>query len=230
MMNLAGPSYDFGNVLFAVLQECEHRRRGLLANEAERALYDVARAKLEQVHRSYLECGGGPEYWRELESEVLQTAMPQYVAAALEQTRLERTNYDLWRRGDPAARALWTVGALAVGGLIVFLPFIPVFDDTFAFLAAAAGTFYPEIKRAYFDFRHSRALNHLITGAEAYQKNRRIHYMTNAEVFDAFRAVGTPAAAEPAAPPAAPPQAVPAPPVPPADAEPAATPRRAQRA
>ena len=30
VLNLAGSPFDFGNVLFAVLQECEHRRRGLL--------------------------------------------------------------------------------------------------------------------------------------------------------------------------------------------------------
>jgi len=185
-LNLAGPSYDFGNVLFAVLQECEHRRRGLLANEAERGLYEVARAKLEQVHRSYLESGGTPDYWRDLEREVLETAMPQYVAAAIEETRLERTNYDLWRRGDPLARACWALGALALGGLIVLLPFIPIFEDSFAFLLAAAGLFYPEIKRAHFQLRHTRALNRLIAGAEAYQTDRRIHYTTDAELFGAL--------------------------------------------
>ena len=31
MLNLAGREYDFGPVLFAVLQECEHRRRSLPA-------------------------------------------------------------------------------------------------------------------------------------------------------------------------------------------------------
>jgi len=195
MLNFAGPAYDFGNVLFAVLQECEHRRRGLLANEAERGLYDAARAKLAQIHASYLESGGSPDYWRELEKEVLATAMPQYVAAALEQTRLERTNYDLWRRGDPLARTCWALGALAVGGLVVYLPFIPIFEDAFAFALAGVALFYPEIKRAFFDFRHSRELNRLITGAEAYQKNRRIHYVTNAELFADFPSAGT--AAEP---------------------------------
>ena len=42
MINLAGSSYDYGNVLFAVLQECEHRRRGLLPNEAEARLREIA--------------------------------------------------------------------------------------------------------------------------------------------------------------------------------------------
>jgi hypothetical protein len=185
-LNLAGPSYDFANVLFAVLQECEHRRRGLLAHEAERDLYEVARAKLEQIHRSYLENGGTADYWRDLEKEVLATAMPQYVAQAIEETRLERTNYDLWRRGDPVARATWALGALVLGALIVLLPFIPIAEDTFAFLLALAGLFYPEIKRVHYHLRHTRALNRLIADAEAYQRNRRIHYTTEAELFGAL--------------------------------------------
>ncbi|HEY8021400.1 MAG TPA: hypothetical protein VIH93_09875 [Thermoanaerobaculia bacterium] len=198
MLNLAGPSYDFDHVLFAVLQECEHRRRGLLANEAERALHDAARAKLEQIHKSYVERGGTPDYWREVETEVLRTAMPQYAAEAIEQTRLERTNYDLWRHGDPLARACWGLGALAVGGLIVWLPFIPIFEDAFAFGLALTGLFYADIKRGFYQVRHARSLNRLIAGALAYQKNRLIHYMTDAELFEAIDVAG--GAAEEAAP------------------------------
>jgi len=186
MLNLAGSSYDFDHVLFAVLQECEHRRGGLLANDAEHGLYTAALDKLKQIHESYLERGGQPDYWREVENEVLKTALPQYVPQAIEQTRLERTNYDLWRRGDPLARACWGLGALAVGGLIVALPFIPIFEDAFALALGAAGLFYPEIKRGFFNFRHARTLNRLIAGAQAYQKNRLIHYMTDTELFEAI--------------------------------------------
>ncbi len=227
-LNLAGPSYDFANVLFAVLQECEHRRRGLLAHEAERDLYEVARAKLEQIHRSYLESGGTADYWKDLEREVMATAMPQYVAQAVEETRLERTNYDLWRRGDPVARATWALGALALGGLIVLLPFIPIFEDAFAFFLAFAGLFYPEIKRVHYHFRHTRALNRLIADAEAYQTNRRIHYTTEAELFGALDSLdGTAeeraeaAATEPVQPAAAPAgeKAAVAPPRPPRQAQ-----------
>lgn len=201
-LNLAGPSYDFGNVLFAVLQECEHRRRGLLAHEAEGALMEVAKVKLRQIHQSYLESGGTPDYWRDLEREVLATAMPQYVAAAVEETRLERTNYDLWRRGDPVARAAWALGALLLGGLIVLIPFIPIFEDSFAFLLALAGLCYPEIKRAHFHLRHTRMLNRLIAEADAYQANRRIHYTSEAELFgalDQLDGTATPEAAAKAA-------------------------------
>src|SRR4051794_19116055 len=119
MLNLAGSSYDFGNVLFAVLQECEHRRRALLPNEAEARLREIARAKLAEIRESYEECGGTAGYWEQLEREVLETALPQYIPAAAEQTRLEKTNYDLWRQGDPAARALFGLLGLLIGGIII---------------------------------------------------------------------------------------------------------------
>lgn len=191
MLNLAGSSYDYGNVLFAVLQECEHKRRALLPNEAEARLREIARAKLAEIRESYEECGGTASYWQELEREVIETALPQYTPAALEQNRLEKGNYDLWRHGDPAARALYGLIGLVIGGLIVAAPFIPIFEDAFAFALAAAGFLYPEIKKTVFDFRHARLLNRLITQAEKYQKNPRLHYVSEARLQEELEAVGT---------------------------------------
>jgi hypothetical protein len=190
MWNLAGPSYDFGNVLFAVLQECEHRRRALLPNEAASRLAEIARAKLAEIRESYAECGGTGAYWQALEGEVLETALPQYVPAAVEQTRLEKTNYDLWRHGDPAARALFGLIGLIVGGLVVAAPFIPIWEDAFAFALAAAGFLYPELKKTVLDLRHTRVLNRLISQAERYQKDRRLHYVSEARLSAELDAVG----------------------------------------
>src|SRR5436853_2501238 len=116
MLNLAGREYDFGPVLFAVLQDCEHRRRSLPADEEQTAagLMELARRKLAEIEPCYVEAGGSPGYWRELESEVLETALPQYAAAAAAQTRLERQSYGLWRQGDPVSRLV-----LGLGGLVV---------------------------------------------------------------------------------------------------------------
>ena len=191
MLNLAGSSYDYGNVLFAVLQECEHRRRALLPNEAEARLREIARAKLAEIRESYDECGGTAGYWEDLEREVLETALPQYILAAVEQTRLEKSNYDLWRQGDPAARALFGLIGLVIGGIIIAIPWIPIFEDAFAFALAAAGFLYPELKKTAFDFRHARTLNRLITKAERYQKDQRIHYVSEARLAEELGAVGT---------------------------------------
>jgi hypothetical protein len=181
MLNLAGPSYDFGNVLYAVLQECEHVRRGLLPNEAEERLQATARAKLEEIRGSYEEMGGTRPYWDRLEREVMEAMLPQYLPA-VEQTRLEKNSYDVWRHGDPAARALLTLIGLILGGLIVKAPFIPIVEDAFAFVLAAAFFLYPEIKQLYFDRRHTRFLNRLIVQAEKYQKNERLHYVSEASL------------------------------------------------
>jgi hypothetical protein len=194
MLNLAGTSYDFGNVLFAVLQECEHQRRALLPNEAAARLREIARAKLAEIHESYTELGGTGAYWGELEREVMETALPQYIPGAVEQTRLERDNYDLWRQGDPAARALFGLLGLVVGGLIIKAPFIPIFEDTFAFLLTAAGLLYPEIKKTYFDHRHSRFLNRMIVHAEKYQKSQHLQYVSQARLQEELEEVGGPAA------------------------------------
>jgi hypothetical protein len=191
MLNLAGSSYDFGNVLFAVLQDCEHQRRALLPNQAEARLAEIARAKLAEIRESYEECGGTEPYWRSLEREVMQTAMPQYVPAAIEQNRLEKGNYDLWRQGDPAARALFGLIGLVIGGLIIAAPFIPIWEDAFAFALAAAGFLYPEIKKTVHDYRHSRLLNRLIAQAEKYQRDERIHYVSEARLQEELDAVET---------------------------------------
>ncbi len=174
-----------------VLQECEHRRRALLPNEAEARLREIARAKLAEIRESYEECGGTAGYWEDLEREVFETTLPQYIPAAVEQTRLEKTNYDLWRQGDPAARALFGLIGLVIGGIIIAIPWIPIFEDAFAFALAAAGFLYPELKKTAFDFRHARTLNRLITKAERYQKDQRLHYVSEARLAEELDAVGT---------------------------------------
>ena len=192
MLNVAGSSFDFGNVLFAVLQECEHVRRALLPNEAHGRLLEAARRKLAQIQESYVENGGTPGYWEELEREVLETSMPAYIPEAIEQTRLEKSGYDIWRRGDAVARALFALGGLILGGLIIAAPFIPIWEDAFAFVLAVGGLLYPEIKQLVTNFRHSRLLNGMIVEAEKYQKNSRIHYLSDARLQKELESIGEP--------------------------------------
>jgi hypothetical protein len=196
ILNCAGHSFDFGNVNFAVIHECEHRRRGLLPDHLDAALNDIARTKLAQVHDSYVEAGGTPSYWAALEREIFETTMPQYIAAAREKNRLEKCNYELWRSGDLVSRATLALVALTIGGIIVALPFIPIFEDAFAFFLALTAWFYPELKRLMFEHRHARLLNRLIIDAEKYQHDHRIHYVSQAALDEAFRTPALPARSE----------------------------------
>jgi hypothetical protein len=187
ILNAAGQSFDFGHVNFAVVHECEHRRRGLVPDHLERELVDVARSKLALIHVSYMEAGGTASYWSALERDVMETTMPQYIAIAREKNRLEKSNYELWRGGDLVSRAVMALIALTIGGIIVALPFIPIFEDAFAFFLALMAWFYPELKRMMFEHRHARALNQLIVNAERYQHDLRIHYVSQAALDEAFQ-------------------------------------------
>jgi hypothetical protein len=186
MLNIAGPEYDFGSIVFVVLEECEHRRRGFDSDEAEFQLLRVAKEKLAHIKQAYDEFGGSAAYWKVLETEVLETAMPQYIDAAREMTALERAKFGIWRGGDPLARVTFALGALLVGSILIALPFVPIFERLFAFALAVAAFLYPELKRWTHERRHFRALNRIITDAAQYQRNAKLHYMTSSEIRDSF--------------------------------------------
>lgn len=186
VLNIAGPEYDFGSIVFVVLEECEHRRRGFDDDELEFQLLETARTKLKRIKKAYDEFGGSNAYWQSLEKEVLETAMPQYIDAAREMNALERTSFGIWRGADPLARFVFAIMGLIIGSVLIALPFIPIFEVMFAFALAVAGAFYPEIKRYTHERRHFRVLNRLVTDAARYQQNARLHYMTTTDIRESF--------------------------------------------
>ena len=192
IVNVAGSAFDFGRVIFAVLQSCEHQRRSFSAEEAPVQLVDVARAKLAEIRESYVEAKGSESYWKQLEHEIFVTVLPQYIPKAIAQTKRENGDYGLWRGGDMPARFVMFLVALLIGVAIIEAPFIPIFEQAFAFFLAACGWFYPEIKRWTYESRHSRLLNRLIVGGEEYQKNTDIHYLSDRALNELFEGDASP--------------------------------------
>ena len=190
VLNIAGPEYDFGSVVFVVIGECEHRRRGFANDELEFQLMEAARGKLKKIKGAYDEFGGSPAYWKALEKEVLETAMPQYIGAAKKMNALERNSFGVWRDGDPAARTAFGLGGLVVGGVLKALPFIPTLENMFVFALAVAGFLYPDLKRYTHERRHVKTLNRLVNDAAAYQQNARLHYMTTTDIRESFHIGG----------------------------------------
>jgi hypothetical protein len=188
VLNIAGPEYDFGSVVFVVLGECEHRRRGFDDDELEDQLMQAAKAKLEKIKAAYDEFGGSAAYWKALETEVLETAMPQYIDAAREMNALEKTKFGVWRGGDPAARIGLGLLGLVVGTIIIaVVPFPAVIESIFAFALGGTGLTYPELKRYTHERRHYKTLNRLIADAGAYQSNAKLHYMTTTDIRQSFQ-------------------------------------------
>jgi hypothetical protein len=186
MLNIAGPEYDFGNVVFVVLQECEHRRRGFDDHDLDQQLLATARGKLAKIKAAYAEFGGSPAYWEALETEVLKTAMPQYMVAAREMNALERGKFGVWRGGDPLARITFALAGLLLAWMLFFVPFVRLFEAAFMVTFVATGFFFPDIKRWTHERRHTRLLNRLVADAAAYQQNAKLHYMTTTDIRESF--------------------------------------------
>lgn len=187
MLNIAGPEYDFCHVVFAVLQECEHRRRGADPGNTEEQLIGWARAKLDEVHACYQEFGGSKSYWESLEKEVLETVLPQYIPAAVEMNRLERSGWSVLRKGDLGARILYAIFGLILGSILIAIPWIPIFEDMFAFAFTVGGFLYPDLKRYLYEHRHARLLNRIVLESQRYQENALIHYETTRAIQDSFQ-------------------------------------------
>jgi hypothetical protein len=186
MLNIAGPEYDYAQVVFAVLQECEHRRRSFDDDEFESRTLECAREKLASVKKAYDEFSGSATYWDGLQKEVMSVVVPQYIVSAREITQRERRGFGVWRNGDVLARAVFALIGLTIGGIIIELPFIPIFERMFAFALTFLGFIYPELVRFMYERRHTRALNRLITTSAKYQENARIQYMTTDEITRAL--------------------------------------------
>ena len=181
MLNLTGPEFDVANVVHAVLADCEHRRRAVTGNFAV-AMEENARRKLAVARAAFDEAHGDPKYWVNLEREVIDTALPQYVRIAERQNRLERAHYDIWRNGDLGARCAFALIGLTVGGIIVAVPFIPIYIDAFAFFLALCGWFYPELKKLLHDFTYTRRLNAIVAEAIRYQRRSSMEFITLAQL------------------------------------------------
>jgi hypothetical protein len=186
MLNIAGADYDYAQVVYVVLQEAEHRRRGFDEQHFDSEIRACATEKLAEIKAAYDEFGGSAAYWDALEKEVDEVVLPQYLAAARVMTDLERNNFGIWRGGDLGARFAFALAGLIIGSIIIALPFIPIYEDLFAFALTAAGFLYPDLKRFMHERRYMKVLNRLVADSARYQENARLHYMTTHDIQKAF--------------------------------------------
>jgi hypothetical protein len=186
MLNIAGAEYDYAQVVYVVLQECEHRRRSFEEESFEADVRACAAEKLAEIKAVYDESGGSAVYWEALEKEVDEVVLPQYIEAAGGITEQERNSFGIWRGGDLGARLAFALAGLVIGGIIIKLPFIPIAEDMFAFALTATGFLYPDLIRFMHQRRYMKVLNRIVADSARYQENARLHYMTTQDIKKAF--------------------------------------------
>jgi hypothetical protein len=159
-----------------VLAHLERRRADIAGDDARvRAEVGVA---LEPVRSAYREAELPPAYLAALEREVTAAVPAQWRRIAEPYTALEQRNFRLWRGGDPVARIVFVFIGLAVGGLCVELPFIPIWEKWFPFALAIGAWWLPDLQVRWQRRRYARALGRIVESVAAAQPALEQHVTT----------------------------------------------------
>jgi hypothetical protein len=120
-VNLYPSQYQLGALSAHVVSLLERRRAGFETwdDASEAALLDEARRALAEAGQQFRELADDGPYWQRVTDQVLTVALPRYLKLARAQHELEQRKYDLWRGGDLLSRALYALGGLAVGVIVL---------------------------------------------------------------------------------------------------------------
>jgi hypothetical protein len=162
------PEFGIEKVAVDVLAHLERHREAAVRDEGATAReLEVA---LEPVRAAYRESELPPAYFAALEYE-LRSALPAaWRAVAVSFTALEARGFGRWRGGDLSARLTYVLGGLALGGLIVWLPFIPIWEKWVPFALAVSGWWLPDAQVAWHRRRYGRELGRIVRRFEASQR------------------------------------------------------------
>jgi hypothetical protein len=141
------------------LQVLEHleRHRHAIAEDSARIEREVDEA-MKPVRVAYREAELPAPYLEGLEREVKTIVPVEWQAVAAPFNALEKRGFGTWRGGDLVARIVYVFIGLAVGGLCVELPFIPIWEKWFPFALAVSAFWLPTAQVAFQQRRYARAL------------------------------------------------------------------------
>jgi hypothetical protein len=155
-------------VTMQVLEHLERRRTEIVEND-ERVRAEVKEA-LVPIRKAYEESQLPVAYFDGLESEVLASVPAAWQSVAQPYTDRERAEFRLWRGGDPVARITYVFVALAIGGLCVELPFIPIWEKWFPFVLAVSAWWLPDAQVRWHKRRYAKALGGIVANLARAQR------------------------------------------------------------
>jgi hypothetical protein len=153
--------FAIAKVATDVIAHLERHRETAVLDEATTAR--EVEAALAPVRAAYRDSELPPAYFTALEAE-LRAALPAaWRAVAVPFTKLEAHGFGRWRNGDLPARLAYVLGGLTLGGLIVWLPFIPIWEKWVPFALGFAGWWLPDAQATFHRRRYGRELGRIIT-------------------------------------------------------------------
>ena len=177
--------FSVRQVTLSVLEHLETRRAALVDQPAHiEAIEAEVRAALVPVRAAYGEAELPPGYLGALEREVTAAVPAAWRSIATAFTRLEARQFGVWRGGDPVARATYVLLGLVLGGLLVALPFVPIWEKWFPFALAISAFWLPTAQIAFQKRRYARALGEIALRLECSQPRLDALFSTEALLTD----------------------------------------------
>jgi hypothetical protein len=143
-----------------------HRLAAVRDAEATEREFEAA---LAPVRVAYRESMLPPTYFEALEQELRGSLVTAWRALAVPFTAREARGFDRWRDGDLLARLSYVLLGLTLGGLIVWLPFIPIWEKWLPFALGGAGWWLPDAQVAWHRRRYGRELGRILRRLEGGQ-------------------------------------------------------------
>jgi hypothetical protein len=161
------PQFSADAIAREVLSRLE-RQRGALAGDAPGTEAEV-RTGLAEARARYAEEGLPAPYFEALARELASGIGPRWRGVAAPYSELEGRGFGIWRGGDLLARLAFVFAGLALGGLCVALPFIPIWEKWFPFALAVGGYFLPDAQARWQRHRYARQLGEIVRDFGALQ-------------------------------------------------------------
>ena len=154
------PEYSAQAVTTEVLTHLERHRIAIAEDPAK--VRAETRVALARVERAYEDAGLPSAYLRALVAEV-ESALPErWRALASPFSQVEARGFGVWRGGDLVSRVVYVFAGLAIGGLCVAAPFIPIWEKWFPFALAVAGWWLPDGQAWLQRRRYARRLGEIV--------------------------------------------------------------------
>jgi hypothetical protein len=193
-----GPSTEIRTLdgfVDSLLQSFENCRAGLsdalvgAQGEAPEAffsgLYEKEIPRLRDVIRreeSLLDSQSREAFFRKVDDLIRKVVIPAYVRLATRFTPRERNAFYL--APEPfhgLERFGWAVAGVAVGALVIFAPFIPLWSKEWIIPFMLAGLVFPNIRRFLVVRQYEAELNRVVARADAEIARIDSHYLTDGE-------------------------------------------------
>jgi hypothetical protein len=127
----------------------------LFRREAEEAL--------AQMEKQSQELGVDvPRHWSRARAVVESVLLPRYLALAKVENEAAARDYGLWRGGDLVARGAFALVGLVLGALMVWIPWIPVYEKWVPWALFVLGPFLPDAYLWWYRRKHEKKLEVLV--------------------------------------------------------------------